>query len=289
MKRCLRCETLFEGSGWQCPGCGSSPEKRARVWHFPCATDGSAAGYQPEWFGELARLEAGNFWFQARNRLIGWLARRYLPVGARFLEIGCGTGYVVAMLCRQFPKWRISASEVFPEAFPFVATRVPGTVELEQFDARAIPYRDEFDAVGAFDVIEHIRDDAGTLREIHAALKPQGFLVASVPQHKFLWSRYDELGCHFRRYEKAEFDALLAGAGFRVVDSTAFMSLLLPLMWISRKTRRISTDADLLDELRIGRVTNAVLAGILAVEFMLVRLGIRWPMGGSRIVVAQKV
>lgn len=289
MKRCLACNKTFDGAEWQCPTCGFRPAMTSGIPNFAPAMVGAHEGYNPLWYEELARLEDRNFWFKARNRLIAWLARRHLPANAAFLEIGCGTGYVLKMLREEFPHWRMTASEVFPDAFPFAARRVDPSVQLQQFDARAIPYRGEFDAIGAFDVIEHIEDDARVLGEIHAALKPGGLLIASVPQHMFLWSRYDEIGHHFRRYEMPGLNVRLAEAGFRMVESTSFNALLLPLLWFSRMVRKMRDESEVLDELRIGSVTNELLSAVLALEFACVRIGIRWPAGGSRIFVARRV
>jgi SAM-dependent methyltransferase len=288
MKRCLWCDTTFSRPEWICPACGRSPGVRDGVRCFAPEVVGADESYDPAWYEELQRLEENNFWFRARNRLIGWLAKRHLPAEADFLEIGCGTGYVLWMLRREFSRWRITGSEAHLEGLQFAARRVGAGVVFEQIDARAIPYREEFDAIGAFDVIEHIREDAAVLKEVHAALKPGGFLLASVPQHMFLWSRYDEVGRHFRRYSLRELAEKLDAAGLRIVESTSFNTLLLPLMLVSRFVRR-SEDLDVLDELRIGRVLNAALSGVLWLEFALVRLGMRWPVGGSRVFVARKI
>ena len=289
MKRCLACNTAFESAGWQCPSCGVAPEQRSGILLLAPGTAERTESYDPAWYQELARLEDANFWFRARNRLIRWLARRHLPSRGTFLEIGCGTGYVMSMLRGEFSGWTFIGSEVHGDGLRFAGQRVGPGVELLQIDARALPYRSEFDAVGAFDVIEHIDEDGAVLGQIHAALKQDGVLIASVPQHKLLWSRYDEIGGHFRRYEAGDLKSLLQRSGFRILETTSFNALLLPLLLLSRKVRRIKEEADVLDELRIGRFVNEVLAGILATEFALVRLGVRWPVGGSRIFVARKV
>jgi SAM-dependent methyltransferase len=72
-----------------------------------------------------------------------------------------------------------------------------------------VSYRDEFDTIGAFDVIEHIEDDVGAMREIYRALKPGGGFMIIVPQHMFLWSRVDDLAFHKRRYARRELTAKL--------------------------------------------------------------------------------
>lgn len=290
MRICLSCLKTIDSENWECSSCGWKPVVQEGIPLFAEHITGADEGYDPQWYAELARLEEGNFWFSARNRLIFWIARRYLASDASYLEIGCGTGFVLRMLRRQFPKWRIYATEAHAEGLVFARARVGNNATFGQMDARAIPFRDEFDVIGAFDVIEHIEDDEKVLDEIHASLKPKGFFLLSVPQHMFLWSRYDEVGCHFRRYSLAELNGKLKNAGFRIVETTSFNSLLLPLMLLSRLGKRDSNQhIDVLEELRLSKAMNAILSGVLWLEFALVRIGIRWPLGGSRIVLARKI
>lgn len=251
---------------------------------------GVTESYDPAWYDELAALEAGNFWFVARNRLIRWLAQRYISRTGKYLEVGCGTGFVLQMLHSTFPRWKISATEVHLEGIEFARKRVPEGVTFFQMDACAIPFSSEFDVIGAFDVIEHIRDDTTAIGQIHSALKPGGIFFLSVPQHMFLWSKYDQVGGHFRRYSVSELEDKLKIHGFTVIASTSFNSFLLPLMMLSRYLKKRETDAgmDFLEDLRISPSTNFWLSTILKVEFQLVRLGLRFPWGGSRIVVARK-
>lgn len=290
MKTCLSCNSVIEDEGWQCKNCNWSPEMVDNVTMFAPHISGANESYDPAWYEELASLEKGNFWFTARNRLIRWLWQNSLPAKGKYLEVGCGTGFVLKMVCETFADWQKFATEAQPESFEFVQKRVPQTVTFYQMDACQIPFREEFDAIGAFDVIEHIEDDVAAINEIHAALKPGGFFILSVPQHMFLWSGFDEVGCHFRRYSAAELKNKLTDAGFELLVSTSFNSLLLPLMLLSRSLSRKdqSGQVDVLAELRLSRPMNRVLSAVLWVEFQLIRLGLRFPAGGSRMVVARK-
>jgi len=260
------------------------------VIRFAPHIEGLTESYDPAWYEELAMLESRNFWFAGRNRLINWMVKRYLPVNGNYLEVGCGTGFVLQMLQKSLKEWRIYATEAQPEGISFAKNRVPEDVTFFQMDACHIPFRDEFDAIGAFDVIEHIPDDVEAIGQIHAALKPGGYFVLSVPQHMFLWSKYDEVGCHFRRYSAAEIESKLKAAGFSVLVSTSFNSLLLPLMMLSRAMKKGDSagQVDVLEELRLPSTVNTILSVILKIEFLLIRFGVRFPVGGSRIVVAQK-
>ena len=290
MKICLSCLGPIPGKLWQCVQCGWAPVTNEGIVQFAPYISGLSEGYDPAWYSELAGLEASNFWFVARNCLIRWISCRYLPGKGDYLELGCGTGFVLQMLCKVFPGWRVYATEAQPEGIGFARKRVPLNVGFFQMDACHIPFRDEFDAIGAFDVIEHISDDVAAITQIHAALKPGGHFILSVPQHMFLWSKYDEAGCHFRRYSSAEINSKLKAAGFSILASTSFNSLLLPLMMLSRALKRRNGvgRVDVLQELRLSSVVNVVLSTILRIEFLLIRFGVRFPFGGSRIVVARK-
>ena len=95
-------------------------------------------------------------------------------------------------------------------------------------DARRIPFRDEFDVIGAFDVIEHIEEDVAVIDEVGRALRPGGGFVMTVPQHPALWSPQDEHAHHVRRYTAAGLRRKVEAAGFEVVRMTSFVRLLLP-------------------------------------------------------------
>lgn len=290
MRICISCSSEISSTSWLCDKCGWFPQKTNGVELLAPQISGATDSYNPRWYEELARLEVGNFWFVVRNRLIKWLAQRFLGETGQYLEVGCGTGFVLKMLLENFPKWKIIGTEAQLEGIYFARNRVGEDVKFVQMDACSIPFRNEFDAVGAFDVIEHIADDSTAIAQIYAALKPDGYLILSVPQHMFLWSKYDAVGCHFRRYSAKELEKKLGQAGFLIRISLSFNFLLLPLMLVSRLLKReINTaDVDVLEELRLPPLLNRFLMIILNFEFLLIRLGLRFPLGGSRVVVAQK-
>ncbi len=248
----------------------------------------SGEGFRPEYFDELARLESRNFWFRARSQLVIDAIGRYFPRCRNFLEIGCGTGYVLMGVGQAFPGMTLSGSELFVEGLTYAARRVPNA-ELMQMDARQIPYREEFDLIGAFDVIEHIEDHVAVLKAIHAALVPGGGVIITVPQHPWLWSRSDDYACHVRRYERGQMERLLEQAGMRVVFSSSFVTILLPLLAMSRLSSRTRDNGgDPAGELKLPAIANACLYGVMQVERLLIRLGVRFPFGGTRLVCAEK-
>jgi SAM-dependent methyltransferase len=292
LRCCPGCGQPLAAAGWNCGNCGYRAARRAGfVALAPKLAEQvhtQNEGFDPALFAELAALESRNFWFRARNRLILWALRRHAPDFAALLEVGCGTGYVLQGIAAAFPQARLVASEAETEGLQFAAERVP-QAEFLQLDARRMPFEREFDAVGAFDVIEHIAEDETVLAQMRRALKPGGHLLLTVPQHPFLWSEYDVRAHHVRRYTRPELRAKLERTGYRIVRMTSFVSLLLPLMMLSRLNRRTgAADYDPLAELRIGRLANAVLERALDLERLLIRAGLSLPAGGSLLAVAQR-
>jgi SAM-dependent methyltransferase len=246
-------------------------------------------GYKAQYFKELAELEAGNFWFRARNKLILWAIHKYSPALESFLEIGCGTGFVISAISNQFPDARLSGSEYLEEGLVYARQRVPRAV-FTQMDARHIAFESELDTIGAFDVLEHIEEDEAVLQQICKALKPGGMLFITVPQHRWLWSAFDEYACHARRYDAHELHKKVSSAGFEIIRSTSFVSTLLPAMYLTRLLQRNKTDMDMDDVagLRVNPILNKFFEYLLNIELAVIRVGISLPVGGSRLLVARK-
>ena len=95
MKQCLRCSSLFAGDNWTCATCGFQPPIANDVPVFSPELAQGGAGFDPAAYELLAQAEATHFWFHARNLLIQWGLRHHYPRIASYLEIGCGTGYVL--------------------------------------------------------------------------------------------------------------------------------------------------------------------------------------------------
>jgi SAM-dependent methyltransferase len=271
---------------WVCAACQFRATYREGLVCLAPEIMEAPTGYDPKFFDELVKFEESNFWFVNRARLIAVLMRTHFPQAANFLEIGCGTGSVLMALREAFPNLNLSGSEQYPRGLVFARRRLDDGVTLVQMDARHILARDEFDVIGAFDVIEHIREEEDVLAEIRAALKPGGGTIISVPQHPWLWSPADDAACHQRRYARGELEAKLARAGLRVLQSTSFNALSLPLMIASRTNMNLrarhESKPDPFSEFNIGPSLNRALSSVLRLEVALTSAGIRWPLGGSR-------
>lgn len=289
MKRCPECGTRFESVLASCPGCGFTPSRIAGFPAYSPALAHGGGGFKEGYFENLARLEAANFWFQARNRLIIRMLARHCPGFRSMLEIGCGTGFVLQGIAESFTEAFLHGSEIFIEGLGFAALRVP-RANFMQMDARQIPFEDEFEVIGAFDVLEHIEEDENVLSQIHTALQRGGMLLLTVPQHRWLWSTADDYAMHVRRYSGRELHRKLLSAGFTIVRSTSFVSLLLPAMMASRLTRRHVQveDFDAESELTTPGWIDPAFRAAMTLELALIGAGVDLPAGGSRFVIARR-
>ncbi len=244
-------------------------------------------GFDPAYFERLAELEPRSFWYRSRNRLIVSTLRRHFPEAGSLLEVGCGTGFVLAGLRRELPALRLVGSELFPEGLRFARERLGPDVELVELDARSMPYEREFDVVGAFDVIEHVPEDVDVLAGMRRAVVDGGGLLLTVPQHPRLWSRYDTFSHHVRRYTRRDVVQKVEQAGFDVLQVTSFVTFLLPGLVASRVVDRLGRGpSDPLAALEPGRL-NGVFERILDAERRLIERGVSLPAGGSLLLAAR--
>lgn len=183
--------------------------------------------YRADRLHVIAALEHSHFWFVPRRRRLLDVVSGHLHASSRVLDIGCGTGGFSDAL-------RGRGHTVFgtdPHARELAldpAWYVPGTSDRLPFPNAS------FDAVCAFDVLEHV-DDATALAECRRILRPGGHLFVSVPAYTALWSQRDVVAGHLRRYDRPLLRTVLTAAGFRLVEQSGYQFFLLPFVWWSRQ------------------------------------------------------
>lgn len=180
----------------------------------------------------MAALEGRHWWYTARREILRSLLSRHAPARpAHIVEIGCGIGGNLPLLAGFGPVEAIEASAtarslVPPELRPRVRPgALPGPLPLA--DASC-------DWVCMFDVLEHVDDHAGALRECRRLLRPGGAIVVAVPAHQWLWSLHDEEQHHRRRYDRRSLRQVAETAGLRTVHMTYFNTWLFPLAVAAR-------------------------------------------------------
>lgn len=130
-----------------------------------------------------------------------------LSGGGRRVEIGCG-------LRPRLPLQGTVFIDVSPSAC--VKLRAAGAAAIRAA-VEALPLASgSMNELCLFDVLEHVHDDAGVVRELARVVATDGWLVLSTPLHRHWWHEYDRAVGHARRYEPTALITLLQGAGFRL-------------------------------------------------------------------------
>jgi SAM-dependent methyltransferase len=287
MKRCTACATGFELDSWRCPRCGGEPRTVNGIQTFAldkACGDGTDADYR---WDALASAEADHFWFTSRNAVIGWALDTFFPAARSFFDVGCGTGGVPAYIARRKPAVRVTAADVMLAALETAHGR-ERRVTWIQADVLNPPFEQEFDVVGAFDVLEHLERDDEALAGMYRIVRPGGGAIITVPQHRSLWSAVDDFSRHKRRYSRNEAIEKTRRAGFEIVHATSFVSLLLPVLLLARRRRRDPRTFDPVAELRLPAPVNAAFGAVSAAERLLVTRRVSLPAGGSLLVVARR-
>jgi SAM-dependent methyltransferase len=219
-------------------------------------------------YQQMAELDERHWWYRARRHILAELIRREVrpPAGAKILEIGCGTGHNLAMLS---DFGHVDALELDDEARAISEKRLGRKVMSAPLPELAGVPEHYYDLVGAFDVIEHIDDDAAALASIASRLKRGGKLVMAVPAHEWMWSAHDVVNHHKRRYSKARLKRLIDSSPMKLVKIGYFNSLLFPLAVAERAASKLRGKEDA--DVRLPAAPlNTALEKIFAAESYLV-------------------
>ena len=196
-------------------------------------------------YQQMAELDDRHWWYCARRDIIADLIRREArpPADAAVLEIGCGTGHNLAMLAGF---GHVDGLELDDEARALSEKRLGRSVMRSPLPELAEVRDRHYDLVGAFDVIEHIDDDAAALASIATKLKPRGKFVMTVPAHQWMWTAHDVVNHHKRRYSKGRLKALIERSPMKLDKIGYFNSLLFPLAVAERAASKLRgrEDAD---------------------------------------------
>jgi SAM-dependent methyltransferase len=159
----------------------------------------------------------------------GWLrwdvVQRMLPPpdrSLRVLEVGCGMGGFAARLAQRFSYVGVEPDTTSCAVAQQRLVDAGGHGEVRLGDLSAVKPDEAFDLVCAFEVIEHIEDDAAAMRSWVEHLRPGGSVLLSTPAWQKRFGAADEMVGHFRRYDPPVLRSLLTGAGLVDVELVHF-------------------------------------------------------------------
>ena len=216
--------------------------------------------------------------------LKGAIAGLGLPEPARILDAGCGSGRNMVELARLGTVTGVELSEA-----SVALARERDVGEVIAGSVLEMPFADDsFDLAVSLDVIEHLEDDLGALRELRRTVAPGGALLVTVPAYQWLWSGHDEINHHHRRYTRRTLQRVAEQAGWSQLRTTYFNSLLLPVAIVLRVLERVNrakTTETSLDLWIPPEPVNWLLERPLTLEAALIARGGRIPAGLSLLAV----
>lgn len=244
---------------------------------------------QHDYYKEYYELERSHWWFQAREQILS----RYIATlidthklphrKLNIANIGCGPGRSSEYLSAF---GSVSSIEYDADCCAFASERTG--LNIQHGSITELPFEDGvFDLVCAFDVIEHVEDDALAVSELKRVAKPGAVILITVPAFMSLWSHHDVVNHHFRRYDLQGVKTLFNGADGQLLFASYFNFFLFPPIYVFRKIanwtkmgdKRNGSGSDF-EAFKPG-IINRILYAIMKFESRFVNSGIRFPFGVS--------
>jgi len=284
---CPKCEKPLQNQGkaYSCNACGKRFEEENGIILFVVDIDKKEVSYPPAFYEKQIKIERKHFWCVGRNNIIlNFLSKVAKSKNVRILEIGCGEGNVLCFLEKD--GYHVEGGDILLEGLEKSRSRTDS--KLYRCDISHLPFRNSFDIIGAFDILEHIDDDIGALKSVNKALRENGAIILTVPAGKGLLPLET---VHKRRYSKKELIDKLKKAGFKVNKISYYMFFLFPIVLIVRWMKSLFLKEPDLDkginELKIIPIINDICIFLLFVERTMLKY-INFPIGVSLIVTAIK-
>ncbi len=231
-------------------------------------------------------IQKKHWWFVTKKEIVLDTINIYLRKSGdvKVLDIGCGSGLMLNALENIGQPFGMDMSD---EAINFSKEIFNGRVEKGILPDQ-IPYEEDFfDLITALDVIEHVDRDIDSLKSIRSRLVSGGKAVITVPAYMFLWSSFDELNEHKRRYTLSELNSKLVQAGFTVEKISYFNTLLFPAVFVVRMLNNLLKRDGASDVDMPSRPLNYILEKIFGIEKYLLRF-VSLPFGVSILAVVRK-
>lgn len=205
---------------------------------------------------QMAVIEESHWWFRERRALIARELRRMTP--GRAIDIGAAAGRNTSVL--EDLGWQAFALEYDSSGAEMAKDR---GINVVRGDATQLPIPDaQFDLAMSYDVLEHIKDDAGVVNEMMRVLKPGGCVLIAVPADPKLWSEHDDAVSHLRRYTRESLTTLFEDAGFTIEKVRSWNVILRPaITWKRGRKSNAGSDIE-----AVSAPLNRVLHAIVGME-----------------------
>ena len=213
------------------------------------------------------------------------ILKKYVKPGSSLLDAGCGTGLLTKTIDKTY---KVTAIDTNDLSLSLTRKRKPRAVILKANIEKRLPFpAHSFGAMTLLDVLEHV-DDNKALRQLTRVLKPGGIATFTVPAYPCLFSYWDILHQHKRRYTLGHMKNLLLKYGFSVTHASYFNTMLFPFILLIRLVKTFGQRKQTTDCYEMPERANTILMKLFRRE---TRFAVHHtiPFGLSLLVIAKKM
>src|SRR5882724_9150432 len=193
----------------------------------------------PVEYDNLEAKERAHWYYAGKRKLVRFWLARTAQIHPEHILLDCGAG--TGLFAQEMAEFcRVLVLDDHEEALRRLRKRFKPE-QILSLSGDAVPLPDaSLNYVTALDVLEHVPDDAAVVRGFHRLLKAGGLAVITVPASMALWSDWDEALHHYRRYDRAQLQALFPAAEWEILHANYTNVVVYPAVWLVRKWRRLT-------------------------------------------------
>lgn len=164
---------------------------------------------------ESLYFQLNDLQFDFRNKNLNNLVFSKIK-GKSLIDVGCGVGHFL-MLAKS-RGMNVQGIEPNLELIK-LGKSIYKNLDIQAMTAEeSSMLKKKFDNVVLIDVIEHIKDDVGILKNVRNLLKEKGRLIIITSAYPFLYGVRDKKVGHFRRYSKEELVGKLKKSSYDIQE-----------------------------------------------------------------------
>jgi 2-polyprenyl-3-methyl-5-hydroxy-6-metoxy-1,4-benzoquinol methylase len=225
-----------------------------------------------------------HFWVHHRNIVLDRHFKKIIRGADQIGEVGCGNGLVLHHLNQAYQK-AADGFELNLNALN-LCPKLPGDLYIYNILQRHPKLTDRYQVLLMMDVLEHIENETEFLEAVRDHLKPGGHLIIGVPMRQHLYSDYDSVAGHYRRYSTRHLKSVVQASGFVVKEVVQWGHVYIPLVMVRKiMLKNVSGEEAIQKGFATSPIMNQMLSLLRHLDFVIPTLGAT---GTSAFLLAQK-
>lgn len=187
-------------------------------------------------YENLERIERTHWYYSGKREIVKFWIQRCKPLGASetLLDFGAGTGLFASKF---LGTCQVLVYDPYRESQEILRRKFPAECVLDATNSDIPLPTGSVDCVTALDVLEHLKDDAKAVNELHRVLRSAGLAVITVPADMKLWSNWDVTLLHHRRYDRRQLTELFDSGKWEIIRMTHTNFFAYPVVYLHRQLR----------------------------------------------------